>query len=451
MSNPTVFLQELPYQPDTAGLFERAKNLPSPLLLDSCDSGGNRGRYDIITAAPIESFTIKATNTDTYDTYLEYFRELEAGYKELCAGISSPGEEIPFCGGIAGYLDYGIGKPLQHLPAEVGARAELNLYQWAVILDHTLQRCTFAALPSLPATERDSLLNLLRAPTSPGNETFELLGDFTSNLEPVAYEAAFRQIQSYILSGDCYQVNLAQRFSARYRGDPWSAYRSLRKQAIAPYSGYMRASSNDHLLCLSPERFLALHGRNVETRPIKGTRPRYPDREVDREMARQLRHSPKDRAENLMIVDLLRNDMGRNCAPGSIHVDSLFEVEVYPNVYHLVSTISGKLARGHSALDLLRDSFPGGSITGAPKRRAMEIIDELEPHTRQAYCGSMLYVSADGRMDSNIAIRSLICRDGDIFCWGGGGIVADSNWEREYKETYDKVGLFLRQLESSPA
>jgi len=148
-----------------------------------------------------------------------------------------------------------------------------------------------------------------------------------------------------------------------------------------------------------------------------------------------------------MIVDLLRNDLGRSCLPGSIHVDKLFELQSYPTVHHLVSSISGELLPNCSAVDLLRDSFPGGSITGAPKRRAMEIIEELEPDPREAYCGSVFYISADGRMDSNIAIRTLVCRDQSIHCWGGGGIVADSQWQQEYKETYDKVGRFLSALE----
>ena len=201
-------------------------------------------------------------------------------------------------------------------------------------------------------------------------------------------------------------------------------------------------------MCLSPERFLALHGHRVETSPIKGTRPRQGDARADELAAMELRSSEKDRAENLMIVDLLRNDLGRSCLPGSIHVDRLFELQSFPTVHHLVSTISGELREDCGAFELLRDSFPGGSITGAPKRRAMQIIAELEPDRRQAYCGSVFYVSADGRMDSNIAIRTLLCRDGEMLCWGGGGIVADSQWQREYQETYDKVGRFLTVLEN---
>jgi para-aminobenzoate synthetase component 1 len=209
----------------------------------------------------------------------------------------------------------------------------------------------------------------------------------------------------------------------------------------------MDFSGNDALLCLSPERFISLHGHHVETSPIKGTRPRFGDPRADQLAAEELQRSEKDRAENLMIVDLLRNDLGRNCAPGSIHVDKLFEIQSFPTVHHLVSTISGELQSDRGAIELLRDSLPGGSITGAPKRRAMEIIAELETTGRQMYCGSVVYISADGRMDSNIAIRSMLSEGDEIRCWAGGGIVADSQWQMEYQETYDKVGKFLALLE----
>ncbi|MEZ5501956.1 MAG: anthranilate synthase component I family protein [Halioglobus sp.] len=238
---------------------------------------------------------------------------------------------------------------------------------------------------------------------------------------------------------------------ARYRGDPWAAYRALRPLAAAPFAAYLTLAQDAALLCLSPERFLSLHGHRVETSPIKGTRPRDTDPQADALARADLRASQKDRAENLMIVDLLRNDLGRSCVPGSIHVDRLFEVQSYPTVHHLVSTISGELQAGRNAMDLLRDSFPGGSITGAPKRRAMEIIAELEPDERSVYCGSVVYISADGRMDSNIAIRSLLCHDSTVRCWGGGGIVADSVCEEEYRESCDKVVKFLRALEQTGA
>jgi para-aminobenzoate synthetase component 1 len=325
----------------------------------------------------------------------------------------------------------------------------LRAYDWCIVQDHLLQRAVLITQPRVSPDQRQELLARVRRPLSAANTTFELSSPFGAVVDQEQYRGSFNRIQAYIQAGDCYQVNLAQRFSAPYTGDPWQAYRRLRATAAAPFSAYMDLPGKNALLCLSPERFISLHGHHVETSPIKGTRPRYGDLRADQLAAEELRASEKDRAENLMIVDLLRNDLGRNCVPGSIHVDKLFELQSFPTVHHLVSTISGELRPDSSAIQLLRDSFPGGSITGAPKRRAMQIIAELETAARQVYCGSVVYISADGRMDSNIAIRSLLCEGGEIHCWGGGGIVADSQWQLEYQETYDKVGKFLAALEDS--
>jgi para-aminobenzoate synthetase component 1 len=201
------------------------------------------------------------------------------------------------------------------------------------------------------------------------------------------------------------------------------------------------------VLSLSPERFVKVSQRQVETRPIKGTRPRGRDADEDAAFARELLASDKDRAENLMIVDLLRNDLGRTCRIGSVKVPELFSLESYPNVHHLVSAVTGELADGKDALDLIGGSFPGGSITGAPKIRAMQIIDELERNRRALYCGSLMYLDVRGSMDSSIAIRSLLAKDGQMACWGGGGIVADSQWEAEYQETFTKVRVLMETLE----
>ncbi len=449
MNINTIRLEELPYHTDSCELFERIRDLPHALLLDSGTPYSLAGRFDILTADPVNDFEISIDNTTSYDGIRKYFLELVKVHSSYCKGLVTPAEEIPFCGGIAGYLDYEAGRPLQHLPGSSLARSNLHFYQWAVIQDHLLQRCTFASLPSLPTRQHSKLLSRLRQPADPAPApSFHLRQAFESNMSTQQYQQAVATIHRYILAGDCYQVNLAQRFSSRFDGDPWAAYRMLRPLAAAHFAGYMECSDRSSLLCLSPERFLKLAGKRVEARPIKGTRPRHKDPLADKASADELRQSVKDRAENLMIVDLLRNDLGRNCKPGSIHVERLFELESYPTVHHLVSTISGELRAGCDAVDLLRDSFPGGSITGAPKRRAMEIIEELEPDPRQAYCGSMLYISADGRMDSNIAIRSLLCEEDRIYCWGGGGIVADSEWESEYQETLDKVGRFLEALEA---
>ena len=311
-----------------------------------------------------------------------------------------------------------------------------------------LRRAVLVTQPWVQPTQRtDLLLRLHDSAPVDENPEFGLNSTFLSNLTSQQYRDAFEKIQAYLLAGDCYQVNLAQRFSAGFTGDPWHAYRLLRRTAAAPFSAYITLAQKEAVLSLSPERFISLQRGRVETSPIKGTRPRHSDPLLDRQAARELRASDKDRAENLMIVDLLRNDLGRSCEPGSIRVERLFDVHSYPTVHHLVSTISGTLSDGRGAFDLLRDGFPGGSITGAPKRRAMQIIAELEPHPRQVYCGSVLYVSADGRMDSNIAIRTLLCQAGEVHCWSGGGIVADSHWQDELQETHDKVGRFLALLQ----
>jgi para-aminobenzoate synthetase component 1 len=352
-----------------------------------------------------------------------------------------------------GYLGYDAANGLHRLrsttmPAVGSSLAQVNAYDWCVVQDHLLGKSVLVAMPWVEPSVINDLSKRLRGPKAQQNSDFRLLGEFSSNLSQQDYRSAFAKIQDYIVAGDCYQVNLAQRFSARYTGDPWQAYRSLRTIAGAPFSAFLSCGENEAVLSLSPERFLALHGQHVTTSPIKGTRPRYQDLEADRQAAAELVNSEKDRAENLMIVDLLRNDLGRSCLPGSIHVDKLFELQSYATVHHLVSSISGELRHECDAVDLLRDSFPGGSITGAPKRRAMEIIAELEPDSREAYCGSVFYISADGRMDSNIAIRTLVCSNQSIHCWAGGGIVADSQWQQEYQETYDKVGRFLSALEN---
>ncbi|WP_163010356.1 anthranilate synthase component I family protein, partial [Pseudomonas viridiflava] len=220
----------------------------------------------------------------------------------------------------------------------------------------------------------------------------------------------------------------------------------LRSACPTPFAGFMALPDDDAILSLSPERFVKVSDRQVETRPIKGTRPRGKDPAQDAELAGQLLSSEKDRAENLMIVDLLRNDLGRSCRIGSVKVPQLFSLETYPNVHHLVSSVTGELAADHDALDLIAGSFPGGSITGAPKIRAMQIIDELEPTRRSIYCGSLMYMDVRGQMDSSIAIRSLLVKDGQVSCWGGGGIVADSECEAEYQETFTKVRVLLETL-----
>jgi para-aminobenzoate synthetase component I len=451
--NLSVHLEEIPYCPDSCDLFERIRDLPFPAFLDSSHPHSNSGRYDILTADPLEDAPPHLAQGSTPAEKEEFFLELKR-FHEACFGETQPvSQDIPFCGGVLGFLSYDLGNGLQdirHPNIPTGPLYRLRAYNWAVIQDHLLKRSVLVTLPGVDSSQRNELMSRLLQRSTRVSGSFSLTGDFSSDISAGEYKASFEKVQAYIQAGDCYQVNLAHHLQASFTGDTWGAYKLLRSAAAAPFSAYLSDGAGMSLMSLSPERFLTLHGRKVETSPIKGTRPRYDDIAADKLAAEELQGASKDRAENLMIVDLLRNDLGRSCVPGSIHVDRLFEVQSFPTVHHLVSTISGELQEGKTAWELLRDSFPGGSITGAPKRRAMQIISELEPAARGPYCGSVFYISADGRMDSNIAIRTFLCEDNTIHCWSGGGLVSDSQWQAEYQETYDKVGRFLSLLESLP-
>ncbi|GGY82473.1 anthranilate synthase component I family protein [Marinobacter zhanjiangensis] len=262
------------------------------------------------------------------------------------------------------------------------------------------------------------------------------------------YQAGVARILSYIQSGDCYQANLSQAFEGCFEGSPWRAWQALTKAIPVPHGGYLD-TGHWQLLSVSPELLLEITDKRVTSKPIKGTRPRDQDTLRDQELAEELAASPKDRAENLMIVDLIRNDLSHFCEPFSVRVPQLFGVESFRNVHQLVSTVTGALKADVTPFEAMLSAFPGGSITGAPKRRAMEIIDELEAHTREPYCGSLFWWGADNRLQSNIAIRSLqTLNDGRIRAWAGCGIVADSDPEEEYQESLTKIQRLLTTLET---
>ena len=263
------------------------------------------------------------------------------------------------------------------------------------------------------------------------------------------YCAAVARVRDYIVAGDIFQANLSQRFEAPLREPPWALYRRLRARNPAPFAAYLDFPEAT-VLSVSPERFLRVGASGaVETRPIKGTRPRGLGPEHDAALGRALSESAKDRAENLMIVDLLRNDLSRVCSPGTVRVPELFALERHPTVHHLVSTVVGTLAPGAGVVDLVRAAFPGGSITGAPKVRAMEIIAELEPSQRGVYCGSVGYWSLTGELDTSIAIRTAVARGDRVYFSAGGGIVADSDPEQEYRETLDKARALIDALDAA--
>ena len=444
---PTCTLHPLPYQPDPAAYFARLRQAPGAILLDSARPGAERGRFDLLSAWPVQQLQAHADEDGR-----AFLQRLRAGLAQLGHADLPVGVELPFAGGLIGYLSYDFGRRLENLPSlaidDLGLPdAQLGLYRWALVTDHTLATSQLVFHPSLASAERVRLIALFEAPDCAATGDFHLLANMTGDLKPEHYQAAFDQVQRYIQAGDCYQINLTQRFRAPCQGDPWRAYQALRKACPTPFSGYQQLADGSALLSFSPERFIRVSQGLVETRPIKGTRPRSSNPDQDTRNAEALLNSPKDRSENLMIVDLLRNDLGRTCQIGSVKVPELFSLESYPNVHHLVSSITGQLATDKDPLDLIGDSFPGGSITGAPKIRAMQIIDELEPSRRALYCGSLLYVDVRGEMDSSIAIRSVLIKDGQASCWGGGAVVADSDWASEYEESIAKVRVLMETLQ----
>ncbi|HYQ49863.1 MAG TPA: anthranilate synthase component I family protein, partial [Pseudomonas sp.] len=360
---PTCTLHPLPYQPDPAACFARLRQAPGAILLDSARPGAERGRFDMLSAWPQQH--LQAQPNEDGRTFLQRLRAAltELGHAQLPDGI-----ELPFAGGLIGYLSYDFGRRLEHLPSQSIddlslPDAQLGLYAWAMVTDHVLGSSQLVFHPSLANAERERLIALFEAPDITASGDFTLLAPMRGDLQPEQYRAAFDQVQRYIQAGDCYQINLTQRFRAPCQGDPWRAYQALRKACPTPFSGYQQLADGSALLSFSPERFIRVNQGQVETRPIKGTRPRSADPSIDARNAEELRHSPKDRSENLMIVDLLRNDLGRTCQIGSVKVPELFSLESYPNVHHLVSSITGQLAADKDALDLIGDSFPGGSIT----------------------------------------------------------------------------------------
>ena len=452
-------LTELPYHSDSAALFEAVADRPWAVFLDSGLHYPGQARYDIIAAEPYIRLVTRGAMTEVHaeGTGLSRADPFELLRTHLAMDPAAAGD-LPFSGGAIGYFGYDLARRIERLP--VRARdieripdMVLGIYDWAVVVDHSERRAWLAGQGRDPDTDRkwDALVRLFSAPRSERRrEPFRVTSPVHSNFTPLGYGHAFNRILDYIRAGDCYQVNLAQRFSARAEGDPWLAYQRLRLINPAPYSAYI-STPYAQILSASPERFLRVRNGHVESRPIKGTRPRAGHARLDAELIAELVASEKDRAENLMIVDLLRNDLSKNCALGSVKVPRLFEVESFATVHHLVSTVTGELAAGRDAIDLLRGAFPGGSITGAPKVRAMQIIEELEPHRRGVYCGAIGYVGYDGNMDTNIAIRTLVHSRGTVRFWAGGGIVADSQRDAEYQETFDKAAALLSLLQQSAA
>ena len=492
---------------DPAEVCERFLDLPYVLFLDSAATQHPDAQYSFLAAGPSRVVRSKGSHTETLNFPGDGWTPV-AGDALSAARALLPAEPTepmpglpPFQGGIAGYLGYDWGAVLERLPRPryddlAIPDVVLGLYDWVIAWDHRIgtawlistglpesgeARMTLArermemvrgrlggrAAGRVPAhgwvgsragtaTDIPRTAPPPRRPAAPsypvvGIEGAEKIG-LRSTFTHRAYLDAVARVRDYILAGDIFQANLSQRFQCRSNEAPFHLYRRLRQRNPAPFAAYL-GFGELAVLSASPERFLRLDEdrRRIETRPIKGTRPRGLGPMHDAALGRALAESEKDRAENVMIVDLLRNDLSRVCRPGTVRVPELFALEHHPTVHHLVSTVVGEIEPGSGAVELIRAAFPGGSITGAPKVRAMEIIAELEPTQRGVYCGSIGYVSATGAMDTSIVIRTFLSRHEQVYFQAGGGIVADSDPELEYRETLDKArGLIETLVESVP-
>ena len=431
---------------DIEKVFSKFAHLANAALLDSGNKKHPNANFDIIVAEPVATINVQNSSYQSEQTGIDAFSLIEKKVENAFSEHQVPETHLPFLVGALGYAAYDYGRNLERLPesATDDYKAEdliVGIYSWSIIKDKKANVFYYCYSNKYPHPTPEELEDLKENDV----EDFALREEWQSNMSESLYREQFAKVHEYLKAGDSYQVNLAQRFTAKYRGDEWTAYQALKQCNQAPFSAFLRYEQHTIVSC-SPERFLQCHEGLVETKPIKGTRPRSKNPERDELIKQELLSSEKDRAENLMIVDLLRNDLSKNCQPHSVKVEALFAIESFPAVHHLVSTITGQLKPNKTALSLLRDAFPGGSITGAPKVRSMEIIEELEPHRRHIYCGSIFYYGVRADMDSNICIRTVLFENKKVKCWAGGGLVMDSKAESEYQETFDKVNKILPTL-----
>ena len=448
---PGIRLIELPELAALAPMdvAERFADLPGLVLLESARPGRN-ARWSYLAADPVAVLDAASEGPDVFASARRLLGRLTAG---PIAGNDRP----PFIGGLAGFLGYDLGRRLERLPSLALADQELPvmrlaLHDWVIAWDRQEGR---AWLGGRAVDERIGRLDrrltevrerLAAPPRRPAAPDAAVAIELRSGLDRAAYEAGVGSIRQSIADGDIYQANLTRRLAAPFRGDPWPLYRRLRTGDPALFAAYVDLGPSPltgaprAIVSASPEPFLSVSADGVvATNPIKGTRPRGRDRADDRRLARELLASAKDRAENVMIVDVLRNDLGRVCIPGTVRVPRLCRLERTAAVQHLVSTVTGRLAPGRNAFDLLAASFPGGSITGAPKIRAMELLEKLEPVRRGPYTGIAGWLGPDGAMASSILIRSFVADGERLSLHVGGGITWRSDPGEEWDETVAKA------------
>lgn len=435
---------------DPIKLFAPHANKAFAQILDSSLFDEEQGRYSFIAMDPFEIFD------QGEDSFARLQRKL-AAYNN-----ATHPNKPPFQGGILGYFGYELLHQLEKIPRKQDAPFSspdicLGFYDVVASFDHKLKKAyifssgfpeTGSAQIKRAKERADWLKDVLFSPCAPAAAFQGSSLNWQSPFSEETYKKSVQKIIDYICAGDIFQANLTQRFTAQVpeKINRFSLYQKLRALNPAPFSAYLNLG-NICLASSSPERFLKVQEKQVETRPIKGTRARLNDKEADRNITKDLLNSEKERAENTMIVDLLRNDLSKQCEPHSVKVPELCALHSFATVHHLVSTVTGILRKESNALDLLKSCFPGGSITGAPKVRAMEIISELEPTPRGPYCGAIGYIGFDGTMDTNIVIRTLIFKGNQVALQVGGGIVVQSDPQDEYIETLTKASALFRAFE----
>lgn len=466
------------YIKDSAKLFEAIANREWAQFLDSgqlaSDTPKLAGKIDTLVFSPHSTLVTKGGLTTIKNNQGRVEQSNESPFHLVAKAIAPYQKYVdaqkksrlrfkaPFYGGAIGYFGYELSKRVEMLPnVAVDDLAlpdmAIGIYEVAIVTCHDRRETWLidATGENYQLTEQwlgfvneyydseDQGL-LFDSEKKAVLESWRAVSSLEENISKHEYLEKFSQVKQYLHDGDAYQINLTKRFNVKVEGCAWQSYLKMRQLSPAPFGAFMHFPFAT-ILSNSPEQFIECYENIVKTSPIKGTRPR--DKTVlerDLALAQELENSVKDRAENVMIVDLLRNDLGKICEIGSVKVPELFNVESFANVHHLVSQITGSLKPENDALDLLEASFPGGSITGAPKKRAMEIIDELEPHCRGVYCGAIGWVGFAGNMQTNIAIRTITYKDGNAYFSAGGGIVVDSNCEDEYQELMDKAEVMLK-------
>lgn len=432
-------------------VYNMFKDEVDTILLDSSKEDKNLSKFSFIGINPFMTFEARGNNSfiDNVEVSGKPFDVLE----KLIEEYKIPQEiysNIPFISGAIGYISYDVCRILEDIPDT--SLDDFNIsdikfifYNNIIIFDlHNNKQY----ITSLKGSEEEIDLIMDKIKNSIKIEENKVEGikkEFVSNFNKIDYKSAITKLKNYIISGDVYIANMTQRFYTESTEDSFEIYKKLRSINKAPFSAYM--NFNDfQIISSSPERFLEVNNRKVVTRPIKGTRPRGQTKEEDIKNSLELLNSEKDKAELLMVVDLERNDLSKVCKLHSVKVTELFKLETYATVFHLVSTVEGELKDEVSAIKCIKECFPGGSITGTPKIRAMEIIEELEALKRNIYTGSIGYFDFRGNADFNIAIRTIIKKDNKAYFGVGGGITYDSNEEDEYNETLDKAKALMRVL-----